>query len=115
MEDAGVQTQAHLCPDCQGTYFSSNRLDVLQDVVKVDLFPKADIPTRDVQLQPITCPVCGGQNTMEKVPSPRNKDVLMDVCRRCGGTWLDHGELDAIQREGFMKFLVNMLDWFRRN
>ena len=44
------------------------------------------------------------------VAAPEN-----DRWRRCGGTWLDHGELDAIQREGFMKFLINMLDWFRRN
>ncbi len=115
MQDAGVNTQAHLCDSCQGQYFSSSRLDALQDVVKVEAFARAHIPPKDQQLKVITCPACGGENSMEKVQSPRNKEVLMDVCRKCGGTWLDQGELEAIQKEGLTRFLVNMLDWFRRN
>lgn len=115
MVDAGVHTQAHLCVGCRGHYFSNARLDVLQDVVKVEVFPRPHTPTKGEQLQPLTCPACGGNNTMVKVPSPRNKEILMDVCRACGGTWLDPGELEAIQAEGLMKFFFNMIDWFRKN
>ncbi len=40
------------------------------------------------------CPVCD----VEMAPKgygPR-KDVMLDHCTRCGGTWLDEGELDRL-------------------
>ncbi|NTW28850.1 MAG: hypothetical protein HGA39_05740 [Coriobacteriia bacterium] len=38
------------------------------------------------------CPKCGIE--MDEV---RKLDVVIDVCGRCGGTWLDRGELDKLR------------------
>lgn len=38
------------------------------------------------------CPKCGIE--MDEV---RKLDVIVDVCSKCGGVWLDRGELDALR------------------
>lgn len=115
LEEAGVHTQAHFCPQCDGQYFSSGRLEPIKDITTVDIFDKPKVPDTREQLRPLHCPRCGEANTMEKVPSPRDKKVLLDVCRKCGGTWLDKGELEAIRKEGLLSFLYDVFSWFSKN
>ena len=40
---------------------------------------------------PMTCPVCSGE--FQQVVKD---NVLIDVCTRCRGVWLDPGELEAL-------------------
>ncbi len=40
------------------------------------------------------CPVC--HVAMEQKPFGQNKDVVLDSCAKCGGTWLDEGELNRL-------------------
>lgn len=44
----------------------------------------------------MSCPRCDGTLTETKV-----EDVSVDVCDKCGGVWLDSGELEQLtKREG---------------
>lgn len=43
----------------------------------------------------MTCPRC------RTMLAPEGRDqIVIDVCGRCGGMWLDAGELDRLPREG---------------
>jgi Zn-finger nucleic acid-binding protein len=54
--------------------------------------PQRD-PTRRLE-----CPRCAGQRMMRHFFSVK-RQVLIDVCPRCGGTWLDVGELAQIREQ----------------
>jgi len=55
------------------------------------------------------CPVCNV--AMEQRPYGPSKSVFLDTCSKCGGTWLDEGELNQldecqwsdIEKEGVFK------------
>lgn len=44
----------------------------------------------------LPCPVCLGA-TMDRVPVGPRGALLLDVCRRCGGAWLEHGEVQRLR------------------
>ena len=44
----------------------------------------------------IDCPRCAGITMMRK-PYDGNRNIMIDKCHSCGGTWLDFGELFAIR------------------
>lgn len=44
----------------------------------------------------LPCPVCLG-TTMEKVRVGARAPVEVDHCRRCGGLWLEHGEVQGLR------------------
>lgn len=44
------------------------------------------------------CPRCLKENLQRKLFS-LGTGVEMDVCDKCGGLWLDHGELESIREE----------------
>ena len=41
----------------------------------------------------LTCPRCG-----IKMKKLKKKDVIIDVCNRCGGMWLDAGEVEKLSQ-----------------
>ena len=43
------------------------------------------------------CPVCVGVR-MEKLRPDREAELELDHCKRCGGIWFDHGEVDLLRR-----------------
>jgi Zn-finger nucleic acid-binding protein len=46
----------------------------------------------------LRCPVCLGV-TMEKVRVGRDAPVEIDHCGRCGGVWLEYGEVQLLRRQ----------------
>lgn len=42
------------------------------------------------------CPVCLGTKLLKL--DIGNHSLILDFCRRCGGIWFDHGELQALRR-----------------
>ena len=50
----------------------------------------------DAEDATINCPRCEG--VMDRVPDPAARDVVIDVCGKCGGGWYDGGEIDAHER-----------------
>ena len=54
------------------------------------------------------CPRCDGSLTESKF-----EEVLIDTCDKCGGVWLDSGELEQLTRKesgGWFKRLVGSKD-----
>jgi Zn-finger nucleic acid-binding protein len=112
IEQAGVMTEQHRCTKCGGRYFAAGKLEAIHDIVKVEIFESWNIPSERTQFAPIPCPACGPGDPMLKFPDPREPDVTVDVCPKCRGTWLDRGELEAIQEEGILTFARNLLSFF---
>lgn len=44
----------------------------------------------------LSCPVCLG-TTMARVSVGPRKELQVDHCRRCGGLWLEHGEVQRLR------------------
>lgn len=52
----------------------------------------AERAAAEKQAHYMKCPKCGNDLTEEE-----HKSVKVDVCSRCGGMWLDAGELDIVR------------------
>ena len=114
VEDAGVRSAASACSTCEGKFFAAGDLAPLAEIVKIRLIEFRSIPSERTQMSPLCCPACAiDDEPMLKVQHERDAAVTVDVCARCRGTWLDKGELDAIQEEGALSFLVHMAKWMR--
>lgn len=51
------------------------------------------------ELRPrLPCPVCLGV-MLQRVGIGPEKQLLVDVCTRCGGAWLEHGTVQPLRRE----------------
>ncbi len=98
LTEVGVDptTSVHVCPDCRGLFVTARawhlligRADLV-DALAARLPTKSDAPP-DVRL--LSCPVCALE--MERMRFAATSDVVIDVCARQHGTWLDAGELSA--------------------
>lgn len=56
----------------------------------------------------LPCPTCLGV-MMEKLKPVRDRSLVLDYCRRCGGVWFDAGEVRAL-REARPKGLGNAVE-----
>jgi Zn-finger nucleic acid-binding protein len=78
------------CPRCQGIWFDGGELS--------QAMPEADrqlpIPRNAVRLQ-APCPTCS--KPLYAFPYPGTR-VVIEMCRRCRGLWLDAGEFAAIRQ-----------------
>lgn len=54
----------------------------------------------------LSCPRC--KVHMAKL---HNGKYIIDVCRKCGGVWLDRKEVNHIQKRGF---ITHVVDYWRR-
>jgi uncharacterized protein len=107
--DKGVRA----CPRCKGVFVEDVRTyAAIEAVVRPALWEIRRIPDDDAQLTPLSCPRCqSSAPAMHKGRSERDKHVVVDVCAKCGGCWLDGGELDAIQRESLPQFFGVVARW----
>ncbi|MEB3330535.1 MAG: zf-TFIIB domain-containing protein [Candidatus Sericytochromatia bacterium] len=92
---------------CQGLWFDNQELQALDEAGE---HPEAAVVQRDALAARGTgplgdahprrpCPRCEGVK-MRRFWFSWNRDVEIDQCGQCGGTWLDHGELTRV-REAF--------------
>ena len=107
-----VDAAASTCPKCRGIFLEDVRAyrDV-ESVTRPALFEWRRIPSATEQQQPLSCPKCAGSAPMLKGASERDRRVVVDVGPRCGGAWLDGGELDAIQVDALPRFLATLARW----
>lgn len=89
---------------CGGIWFDAKELERLTqsegDGDGVALNIPVDPTIKVEESLPRKCPRCDGETTMKQVNVGGDDDgVAIDVCRTCGGTWLDHGELEWIQAQ----------------
>jgi hypothetical protein len=91
--------------DTEDEYFAkeeANRLHAL--AVEVQRETAAAEAERLKQLHWMRCPKCGFQ-----LDTIQFRDLAIDRCFHCGGTWLDHGELEQLvgkEPGGLLKQLV---------
>lgn len=86
------------CGACNGVWFDHGelekylgaRLTVLDsETVGMELRDRMD-------REPGMCPRC--EDVMKLGPAPKDESVTADYCPRCGGVWLDSGELDRLEK-----------------
>jgi len=110
----GLAIKIDACPICSGFWFDRGELnEVLKlnyKVVKTAQYFAAHKHTEAQKEKRIKCPRC--RTKMEQIPSLRDHRIIMDGCPKCGGVWLDWGELDMLQRGGYIKRLFNRISKF---
>lgn len=88
---AGIEIDR--CPVCKGMYFDKGELE--QMIIKnqtADTFAFSAMSDAMDQV-PAHCTRCDLPMTAHKGPA----DLLVDVCDKCGGIFLDQGELATLQ------------------
>ncbi len=104
VKEVNTTIELDQCEQCGGTWFDPGEIAPFQKIIEPVLWEVRDIPSKQEQFKNLYCPRCGSEKAMEKIPHPRDSNVIMDQCFDCGGIWLDHGEMTAIQKENW--FLV---------
>jgi len=95
-----------VCEACKGTFLGPDTLKGVEMQQHSTIFEFRHIPGPADQQKPLTCPSC--EVTMQKVTSDRDAKVIMDLCPKCQHTWLDAGEIEAMQTESLLSNLVSL-------
>jgi Zn-finger nucleic acid-binding protein len=95
-----------VCETCKGTFIGPQDLLLVEVQEQDAIFEFRRIPGEAEQQKPLSCPACA--ITMEKVKSERDAKVIMDHCPTCKHTWLDGGEIQALQTESLLSNLVSL-------
>ena len=85
------------CPKCSGIWLDQGELNKLLRDRKLSNYLTKHIGTQSKSQ--LVCPRCGWLMDIETA-----EDVEIDVCLKCGGVWLDCGELEklkGISKAGF--------------
>ncbi len=90
MQVGDVRTVVDQCRSCGGIWFDRKELEVIMDLAARDL----TIPA-SAEITKRCCP-----RDFEKLLTFRypQTEVMVDMCRRCDGLWLDGGELTEIRK-----------------
>jgi Zn-finger nucleic acid-binding protein len=85
------------CPECSGVYFGRGQLESIVRIVR--LFRSVQLDEPDIDAVPeeerqrvMACPSDGGVMAKRQIAG-----LTVDVCDRCGGVWLDDGEITALK------------------
>lgn len=83
------------CLSCNGIWFDQNELQqyLSEKLIILDSPPIEKYETYNKKAG--LCPRC--QTEMAKKPSPKDKSIIMDICEKCNGVWLDGSELDKLE------------------
>lgn len=89
-----------VCPTCAGIWFDADELTRLRS-----LDPQI-LPRIDHQYQPVVercdppgerlCPVCA--EPLYRYKYLYTSSIELDACEKCGGTWVDNGELIKMEQ-----------------
>lgn len=87
---------------CGGIWFDADELAKINKSFPAVKNPVAEI-SRSVEVDSgedriLKCVKCRGIKLERKLFS-LGSGVIMDCCSKCGGVWLDHGELETIREE----------------
>ena len=94
-----------ICRRCRGVWLDKGELEAIEETVERDYAEElAAIPDMvgsafhaafEKESAALTCPRCRVE--MERKEYAYCSQVLIDACPRCGGVWLDKGELEALE------------------
>ncbi|AIE87161.1 hypothetical protein OP10G_3793 [Fimbriimonas ginsengisoli Gsoil 348] len=112
-EFQGVTIDA--CSKCAGIFFDEGEVGRIkaQGLAAFDALEDAVVPTIDVEAiadRPRACPSCG--TTMDKFRYMYSSKLMLDECERCGGIWVQDGELrhmrQVLQEQGLQRPAVSI-------
>lgn len=93
------------CPVCRSLWLDHGELEKIQGTVErdyaeeisrlPDLVGQAYAMALAGALPPVTCPNCSTET--ERREHSYCSQVLIDVCPKCRGIWLDEGEIKALE------------------
>jgi Zn-finger nucleic acid-binding protein len=106
LTELSILQNVMVCEACKGTFLGPDLLEGVEMQHQAAFFEFRRIPNAAEQQKPLTCPAC--DVTMEKVTSERDAKVIMDYCPKCQHTWLDHGEIEAMQTDSLLANLVSL-------
>jgi ribosomal protein L37AE/L43A len=106
LSEHSIFEKVQVCKTCKGTFIGADDLIQVEIQHHAALFEFRHIPGEAEQQKPLTCPAC--DVIMTKVTSERDAKVIMDLCPKCHHTWLDGGEIDALQTESLLHNLVSL-------
>jgi Zn-finger nucleic acid-binding protein len=96
--------QVDHCASCGGVFLDKGELEKIEDATAKEYADQVKDPdggaaeacemARQLERKEANCPKCDGE--MEKQEYGFCSNVLIDTCPKCGGIWLDHGELKEI-------------------
>ena len=88
------EIEVDLCPSCGGLWLDKGEIERLGKTSSTEVDGLREALTGGAQAgvseTPTSCPACPG-----KLREVRVGRVIVDVCGKCGGLFLDRGELDA--------------------
>lgn len=104
------------CPTCFGIWFDHGELETLlkRKIHKIGGAGEVQADYGDDKLNK-KCPVCDKPLIKKKYP---NNDMHLDLCKHCGGIWLDGGEFAIIYsdvqknhlKDVFAEIIKNYID-----
>ncbi len=106
LTEHSILQKVMVCEACKGTFIGAKDLEEVELQERDAIFEFRRIPGEAEQQKPLSCPACA--ITMEKVKSERDAKVIMDHCPTCKHTWLDGGEIQAMQTESLLSNLVSL-------
>jgi Zn-finger nucleic acid-binding protein len=127
--EADIEVDA--CPSCQGMWLDVGELEKIEDVREHDYSEELQRIPNDVanayemarqKARPdLHCPKCGAE--MASREYAYCSQIIIDVCPKCVGIWLDKGEIKALEiffersrmevngiRRGFLASLASLFD-----
>ncbi len=90
VEVLGPNIVIDICPKCSGIWLDQGELNKMLRDRKLSDYLTKHIGTQSKSK--LVCPRCGWLMDIETA-----EDVDVDVCLKCGGAWLDHGELEKLK------------------
>ena len=102
IKEKDYQLEINRCPQCDGMWLDFEEMEKLGSIVEPVAWEVRQIPPQIDQLIGLYCPRCPEAPLLIKADHPRDQHVIIDYCEECRGTWLDPGELTAIQQEHFL-------------
>ncbi|MEO7330382.1 MAG: zf-TFIIB domain-containing protein [Minicystis sp.] len=112
LAEHSILEKVQVCASCKGTFIGPQDLHEVEIQHTAALFELRHVPDAIAQQVPLSCPAC--DITMLKVVSKRDAAVTMDYCPKCHHTWLDGGEIQAMQTESLLDNLVSLFRHLRR-
>lgn len=106
ISEHSIFEKVQVCEACKGTFIGPEDLLQVELQQRAALFEFRHVPGAAEQQAPLSCPACNV--TMNKVTSERDDKVIMDLCPQCQHTWLDGGEIEAMQTDSLLHNLRSL-------
>ena len=89
--------QVYVCFGCKGFFLDEDKLIQIEETLEIEVDKKSPPPSHRGGDVNKTCPVC--KELMEKIEFGKINTTIIDKCEKCGGIWLDKGEIERVQAD----------------